>query len=80
MKILVINLLYIGDLLFATPLLRAVHGCYPAAQLDLLIDGPYRELMAHHPLLSDILTARERSGARERVMWAAPPRHTPPAL
>ncbi len=57
MKILVINLLYIGDLLFMTPLLRAVHYCYPEAQLDLLIDGNYRELLAYHPLVSEIMAA-----------------------
>jgi len=60
MKILVVNFLYIGDLLFATPFLRALHECYPEAQLDVLIDRPYRELMAYHPLLSDIIAVEKK--------------------
>ncbi len=45
------------NLLFSTPLLRAVHEAYPEAQLDLVIDGRYRDIVAHHPLLTEIIPA-----------------------
>jgi len=55
MKILVVNLLYIGDLLFSTPFLRALHEAYPDAQIDLIVDQRQQEIVAHHPLLTTII-------------------------
>lgn len=55
MNILVINFLYIGDLLFCTPTLRALHEAYPDAHIDLMVDQRYQEVVQHHPLLTHVL-------------------------
>lgn len=64
MKILIINLLYIGDLLFSTPVFRALQAAYPEAQLDLLVRSTNLELVRHHPLLTNIILFDRKADAR----------------
>lgn len=64
MKILIINLLYIGDLLFSTPVFRALHVAYPEAQLDVLVRSTNLELVRHHPLLTNIIPFDRKADAR----------------
>jgi heptosyltransferase-2 len=54
-KILVINLMYIGDLLFATPLLHSLHQHYPAAQISLLVDEKYADVVRFNPNISELI-------------------------
>lgn len=55
-KILVINLMYIGDLLFATPLLRSLRQQYPAAHISLLVDEKCADVVRLNPNISELIT------------------------
>lgn len=56
MKILVINLMHIGDLLLVTPVLRTLRTNYPDAQLVLLADEKLADLVKYNENLSQLLT------------------------
>ena len=54
-NILVINLMQIGDLMLTTPVLGALRKAYPRAQLTLLADTRWRELVEYNPHLDACL-------------------------
>lgn len=54
-NILVINLMYIGDLLFTTPLLRTLRTNFPAAHIAILADEKNTGVIKHNPHLSEII-------------------------
>ena len=55
MKILVVDLLNIGDLLFTTPALRTLRKAHPDAQIDMLVNDHIRDTMLHNPNLSGVI-------------------------
>ena len=63
MRILVLNLLNIGDLLFSTPALRALRRAYPAAHIDLLVNERIREVVAHSPDIDAVIGIPKRARA-----------------
>jgi heptosyltransferase-2 len=54
-KILIIRLSSIGDIVLASPLIRAVRKAYPLAQIDFLIKSEYTDLVRFNPNLSSII-------------------------
>ncbi len=54
-RILIIRLTALGDVLLATPLLRALRKAYPAAEIDWLVEGHLRPLLIANPHLSRAL-------------------------
>lgn len=48
-RFLIVRRRYVGDIVLVTPLLRAIRQSYPDAQIDVVIDSPYRELLAEQP-------------------------------
>lgn len=54
-KILVINLLYIGDLLFTTPLLRALRNHYQQAHISLMVDAKNADVIKYNPHISQVI-------------------------
>jgi len=54
-NILVIKLCCIGDILFSTPLLRALHTHFPRARISYMVSPGCRELVSHHAAVSGIL-------------------------
>lgn len=54
-RILVIETLYLGDLIHTLPLIHAVRARYPAAQLDVLVRAAHVPLMRHVAGISDVL-------------------------
>ena len=62
MKILVVRLRLIGDVVFTTPLLRALRRHYPQAHLSYLVE-PLAEPVVHaNPHLNAVIVAPRRSG------------------
>ena len=51
MKILVVNLLRLGDIIASTPVLKGIQAKYPGADLDLLINSQFKMVS---PLLKDV--------------------------
>ena len=54
-NILVINLMHIGDLMLATPVLRTLRANCPSARITLLADKKLRDLVEHNPFLDECL-------------------------
>ncbi|WP_037324918.1 glycosyltransferase family 9 protein [Anaerovibrio sp. RM50] len=54
-NILVINLMHIGDLMLATPVLRTLRANYPQARITLLADKKLADLVVHNKWLDECL-------------------------
>jgi heptosyltransferase-2 len=54
-KILFVRMSARGDIILATPLIRAVRAAFPQAELDWLLKERYKELLLHHPLLHRVI-------------------------
>jgi len=54
-NILVINLMYIGDLLFMTPLLRTLRTSFPDSHIAMLADEKNTGVIKYNPHLSEII-------------------------
>ena len=65
-KILIINLMYIGDLLFTTPLLRTVRATFPMAHIAMLVDEKNTTLIEHNPHISELI-AIDKKGYHNKL-------------
>lgn len=54
-NILVINLMHIGDLMLATPVLRTLRANYPEARISLLADKKLRDLVEQNKYIDECL-------------------------
>jgi heptosyltransferase III len=63
-RILVITLSNIGDAVMTTPVLAALHQCYPQARIDLVCDVRSSELFKPCPYLGQCFERSKRSGWR----------------
>ena len=54
-KILVINLMHIGDLMLVTPVLRTLRANYPSARLTLHADKKLRDLVEFNPHIDECM-------------------------
>ncbi|SFL33817.1 lipopolysaccharide heptosyltransferase II [Halanaerobium salsuginis] len=53
-RIIVVDLLYLGDLLFAHPFLSGLRKLFPAARIDLVANSNFAELMRINPNLDHV--------------------------
>ena len=69
-KILALQFKYLGDAVFLTPALRAMHECWPAAEIHVLLPAEAAPLLQHLPWLAKIWgLPRTRGKARLRDSW-----------
>ncbi len=54
-RILLVRLSAIGDILFATPLVRALRGRFPGAHISWLVQSEYLGLLEAHPALDGVI-------------------------
>ncbi|MBI4548403.1 MAG: glycosyltransferase family 9 protein [Ignavibacteriae bacterium] len=61
-KILIIRFSSIGDIVLASPLIRALRSAYPTSQIDFLVKKEYAELVQFNPHLTSVivLTSSEK--------------------
>lgn len=54
-KILVINLMPLGDLLLTTPFLRALRNIYPSSRISLLADARWGDIVRLNPCIDELI-------------------------
>lgn len=62
MTILLIRLRLIGDVVFTTPIIRALRERYPQARIVYVVESAAAPVVAHSPLLSDVIVIPHRRG------------------
>ena len=65
-KILVINLMHIGDLLLVTPVLRTLRTNYPKAHIALLADGMLADLVKYNQNIDELI-AIDKKGYHNKL-------------
>lgn len=66
MKILVINLMHIGDLLLVTPILRTLRSNYPTAHIALLVDRKLEDLVKYNINIDELITI-DKKGYHNKI-------------
>ena len=61
-KILCLELRYIGDLLFTTTAIRAIKENFPSAELSLLMQRGYQDVMAENPYIDRLILYAKETG------------------
>jgi predicted lipopolysaccharide heptosyltransferase III len=61
-KILVVRLRLIGDVVFTTPLIRALRRHYPTAHIGYLVEPSAAPVLRRNPHLNDLIIAPRRTG------------------
>jgi lipopolysaccharide heptosyltransferase III len=64
MNILLVRLRLIGDVVFTTPMLRALRRRYPDARLTYLVESAAAPVLRHNPHLTELIVIPRRSGLR----------------
>jgi lipopolysaccharide heptosyltransferase II len=63
-KILLVRLRLIGDVVFTTPLIRALRRAYPEATIAYLVEREGAPVVEHNPHLDEVIIAPRTHGAR----------------
>ncbi len=64
MKILLVRLRLIGDVVFTTPLVRALRRRFPESQLSYVVEPSAAAVVRHNPHLDEVIVAQKRRGLR----------------
>ena len=64
MNILLVRLRLIGDVVFTTPIVRALRRHYPDARLSYLVESPAAPVLQHNPHLTDLIVVPRSRGLR----------------
>ena len=67
MKILLIRLRLIGDVVFTTPVLRALKRQFPHARLSYLVEREAAAVVRNHPDIEELIVIERRRGVRRIV-------------
>ena len=67
MRILLIRLRLIGDVVFTTPLIRALRRLHPHAHLAYVVEPSAVPILERNPHLNDLIVAPRRTGARRLI-------------
>lgn len=69
-KILVINLMHIGDLMLVTPALRTLRKNYPQAQISMLIDKKLADLMQWNKNIDECILLDKKGADNHLISFA----------
>ncbi len=64
MRVLLVRLRLLGDVVFTTPLIRALRRQYPEAHLSYLVEEASAPVLHGNPHLDELIVVARRSGAR----------------
>ncbi|TDX59236.1 lipopolysaccharide heptosyltransferase II [Orenia marismortui] len=69
-RIILIDLLYLGDLIFATPFIRNLRKKYPKAQIDMIVNSNFFDIMEENPYLDNIYAYNKKWSIKESWQFA----------
>lgn len=69
-RILVIDLLYMGDLLFATPFFRNLRRKYPEAKIDLIVNADFYDIIADNSHFDEVYAYDKDWSIIESIQFA----------
>ncbi|MFW6380976.1 MAG: lipopolysaccharide heptosyltransferase II [Bacillota bacterium] len=69
-KILVIDLLYLGDLLFATPFIRNLRASFPEARIEMVVNSNFIDIIDNNPHLDRVIPYDKRFTVLESIRFA----------
>jgi lipopolysaccharide heptosyltransferase II len=64
MRILLVRLRQIGDVVFTTPAIRALHEQFPDAFLSYIVEPAAAPIVIHNPLIHEVIVAPRRRGVQ----------------
>jgi heptosyltransferase I len=67
MQILLIRLRLIGDVVFTTPIPRALKRAFPGVRISYLVEEAAAPVVAHNPHIDELIVARRARGLRRMV-------------
>jgi ADP-heptose:LPS heptosyltransferase len=68
-RILVTRLRYLGDVILTTPVIAALHECFPDAEIWYMAEPPHSSILENHPGLAGIIeTGKGAAGTLSTVM------------
>src|SRR5687768_11892640 len=62
MKVLLIRLRLIGDVVFTTPIPRALKRAFPGARVSYLVEDAAAPVVAHNPHIDELIVIRRARG------------------
>ncbi len=69
-RIIIVDLLYLGDLLFATPFIRNLRREYPQARIDMIVNANFFEIMEDNPYLDNVYAYNKKWNFKESWSFA----------
>lgn len=69
-SILVIDLLYLGDLMFATPFFSELRKNFPKARIDLMVNSTFYSIMEGSPNLNNVYAYNKKWTLRQSIEFA----------
>lgn len=69
-RIIVIDLLYLGDLMFATPFLSELRKNFPGARIDLIVNSVFYSIMKDNANLDNIYAYNKKWTIKQNVKFA----------
>ena len=70
-RLLVVKTSSLGDVIHATPCLRAMHGAFPSVEISMAVDSRFAAVVAHNPNVAAVIEARPRLRGPLRLPWGA---------
>lgn len=69
-KIIVIDLLYLGDLMFATPFLKELRNNFSGARIDMVVNSNFVDIMEENLYLDNIYSYNKKNSLKEGISFA----------
>lgn len=69
-RILVIDLLYLGDLMFATPFLKELRKNYPEARIDMVVNSVFHSIMEETTFLDNVYSYDKNWSLKDSMKFA----------
>lgn len=69
-RIIVIDLLYLGDLMFATPFFKELRKNFPKARIDLIVNSAFHSIIEDNPNLDNVYAYNKKWTLKQSIEFA----------